>query len=1024
MSRFCWPQGRSYRVRILVGMILVVLGAGQGQAAWEYGDYAEVFDAIGGAQWVTTCSDDHGGMLVGMLDSGASASRVAVSRLSNTGTEMWGDGGEGVPFNLNTLSQEGPVAVASDGQGGAYVAYREVWSGNQHIVTVGHITAAGNFEWGQPVGDFLAFSPNFKVELIASAGDVIVIWSQNIPLPGAGLIAAAVDINGTKLWETQVADNGTLDPEATRWYACSDGFAGALIAFDRQPLMANREHRVARIDDGGNLLWGLNGKLLWQNFNAVAGVLHDGAGGAIVLNHAGYGEVWAQRVDSVGTIAWAAAGVQVLDLNLSLSLDKIGFCSNNGGGVIVATGLEDLYVQQVSFGGNRLWAGGSLTGVKVTTLDGWQDQPALCPDDARGAFIAYREHYYCDASDPDNKLLAGARINAGGTLLWSEQVLLWDGHHDSSESSVPRLVADGVGGALLAWREDPYDAGGCDVRALSVGSDASVPAQAKLKYMTPDAGVPGSTFSAVIRGDYLEADYEFALRRDGFGSLPVVPLAVVGPDQLEVTVDLSGAEPGPWDLVVSADGSEVYDLPALFGVGEPPPVGDIGLIDLPGEIEIDGADQRAIGFDSAGRAHAVYIEDSGPPAYEYRVYLHTRSGEEDVLVEAWQSPPNLMAANPALAVGPDDRVHVMFWESREPSGTVYQRYNPENILEFQTFLPIASAEFSLAVSDDGVAHFVADRGNGSSQYLDHWTISGDVVDGPDLLQDDAFSSQFDLIPYADNGLLLAFTRMLDDAVAQIFLQTLTPAGASDPVLIWTGSYSTIPRLAWDGHEAVFLAFTERDDPLADPILMTCKIVNGVPGPVVSRFDVEATQFVDVAASGPDDFWLTTSVSQPDNNVHGLLRRGDGSTFYPTRRLNQAPGCWGVLLEASPKGVYASFRDYPGGDVHYYYCELDDVSAVPDDVGQARGHLQTSPNPFNARTNILFALERGQVVRLQVYDLQGRRVRTLLDGRVSAGDHALPWDGRDDRGADLASGVYLYRLEAGRRVEVSRGVLVK
>jgi hypothetical protein len=1005
-------------------MILVVLGAGQGQAAWEHGDYAVVFDAIGGAQWVTTCSDDHGGMLVGMLDSGATGSRVAVSRLNKNGTEMWGDGGRGIPFNLNTVSQEGPVAVASDGQGGAYVGYREVWPGNQHIVTVGHITAAGVFDWSQQIGDFLAFSPNFKVELIASAGDVIVIWSQNIPLPGPGLIAAGVDINGTELWEVQVADNCTLDPEATRWYAASDGFAGALIAFDRQPFMANREHRVARVDDTGTLLWGLNGTLLWQNFHAVAGVLHDGTGGAIVLNHAGYGEVWAQRVDSVGTIAWAAAGVQVLDLNLSLVLDQIGFCSNNGGGVIVATGLEDLYVQQVSFGGTRMWAGGSLTGVKITTLAGWQDQPSLCPDASGGAFIAYREHYYCDASDPDNKLLAGARINAGGTLLWSEQVLLWDGHHDSSESLAPQLVADGIGGALLAWEEDPYGGASRDVHALSIGPNAAVPAQAKLNYMTPDAGVPDSAFNALIHGTYLEPDLEFELRRDGYGSLPVAPMSVYGPGMLEVAVDLTGAEPGPWDLIVSHEGSEIDTLPALFGVGDMPPAGTIGLIDLPGEIELHGAGQRAIGFDSAGRAHAVYIEESGPPAYEYRVYLHTRSGEEDVLVEAWQSPPNLMAANPSLAVGPDDRVHVMFWESREPSGAVYQRYNPENMLEFQTFLPIVSAEFSLAVSDDGVAHFVADRGTGLSRYLDHWTISGDVVDGPDLLQDDAFSSQFDLIPYADNGLLLAFTRMLDDAVAQILLQTLTSSGASDPVLIWTGAYSTIPRLAWDGHEAVLLAFTKCDDLLAERILMTCKIVNGVPGPVVSRFDVDGTQFVDVAASGPDDFWLTASVSQPDGNVHGLLRRGDGSTFYPARRLHQAPGCWGVLLEASPKGVYASFRDYPGSDVHYYYCELDDVSAVPDDVGQAHGSLQTSPNPFNARTSIRFAVAQSQVVRLQVYDLQGRHVRTLVDGRVSAGDHALPWDGRDDRGADLASGVYLYRLEAGHRVEVSRGVLVK
>jgi M6 family metalloprotease-like protein len=70
-----------------------------------------------------------------------------------------------------------------------------------------------------------------------------------------------------------------------------------------------------------------------------------------------------------------------------------------------------------------------------------------------------------------------------------------------------------------------------------------------------------------------------------------------------------------------------------------------------------------------------------------------------------------------------------------------------------------------------------------------------------------------------------------------------------------------------------------------------------------------------------------------------------------------------------------------------------------------------PNPANPGTTIAFGLpEPGGDVSLRVYDASGRLVRTLLDGSVAAGRHVAYWDGRDDRGALVSSGVYFYRLE--------------
>jgi choice-of-anchor B domain-containing protein len=86
--------------------------------------------------------------------------------------------------------------------------------------------------------------------------------------------------------------------------------------------------------------------------------------------------------------------------------------------------------------------------------------------------------------------------------------------------------------------------------------------------------------------------------------------------------------------------------------------------------------------------------------------------------------------------------------------------------------------------------------------------------------------------------------------------------------------------------------------------------------------------------------------------------------------------------------------------------------------------QNFPNPFNPSTRIPFELTRGGRVTLAVYDVAGRRVRSVLDRELPAGLHEAEWDGRDDDGRGVASGVYFYRMHAGERTETRRMVLLK
>jgi hypothetical protein len=89
------------------------------------------------------------------------------------------------------------------------------------------------------------------------------------------------------------------------------------------------------------------------------------------------------------------------------------------------------------------------------------------------------------------------------------------------------------------------------------------------------------------------------------------------------------------------------------------------------------------------------------------------------------------------------------------------------------------------------------------------------------------------------------------------------------------------------------------------------------------------------------------------------------------------------------------------------------------------HLeQNYPNPFNPSTTVKYELPKPVEVHLKIYDLMGQHVRTLVQQDQPAGRYTILWDGRNEKGEVLASGVYLYQLRAGSFVQTRRMALVR
>ncbi len=210
-------------------------------------------------------------------------------------------------------------------------------------------------------------------------------------------------------------------------------------------------------------------------------------------------------------------------------------------------------------------------------------------------------------------------------------------------------------------------------------------------------------------------------------------------------------------------------------------------------------------------------------------------------------------------------------------------------------------------------------------------------------------------------------------------------------------------------------------------------VTGAAGPFVVTYP--NTTGLQLTGGGPLTVtWSVAGTSAPPVNCQSVNVRfsTDNGTSFPTTLAAGTPndGSETVLLpnvsalvarikvEAADHVFFDignSFRVTPGTGVE---------DTAPAAVGRGLVLAANRPNPFHPRTQITFTLPVAGPVALSVYDLSGRLVRTLVAGSRPAGPQAASWDGRDERGLPVASGIYLYELTAGAERATRRMLLLK
>ncbi|MDZ7340231.1 MAG: YCF48-related protein [candidate division KSB1 bacterium] len=169
----------------------------------------------------------------------------------------------------------------------------------------------------------------------------------------------------------------------------------------------------------------------------------------------------------------------------------------------------------------------------------------------------------------------------------------------------------------------------------------------------------------------------------------------------------------------------------------------------------------------------------------------------------------------------------------------------------------------------------------------------------------------------------------------------------------------------------------------------------------------------------------TTVSESNNYGFAIERQSPGSAIW--QKIGFVPG-HGTTMEPH----HYNFTDHPigNGTFGYRLKQIDANGAVQfsptrEVIVPARFVLyQNTPNPFNPETTIQFELAISSQVTLELYNLLGQKVATILDEQKSAGYHKIIWAGKDDWGRPLNSGVYFYRLKAGNFEATKKLVLIK
>ena len=459
-----------------------------GRPLWAAGGVA-LCTSLGDQSRPAIVSDGQGGAIVCWQDARSGAFDVYAQRVDAQGHTLWD--ADGVPLCTAARDQFTP-AIATDGSGGAIVAWQDARvSDAQRDVYAQRVDITGTLRWtlnGVPFGSARVGRPSIASD---GQGGAYVAWEDSVSVLESEVQAQRVDAAGVAQWTLGGVALTAVSGIQTAPAVVSSGSGATVVWEDHRTSIAGVY--AQRVSPGGSVLWTGNGIALSSGAgDALNPVLAPGGSGEAIAAWEDYRngltepDLYAAKADSLGVPMWGAGGAAIetsTSRQLSPSIDSDG----RGGALIAwydfipAVGT-DIRAQHADSLGQLLWPSG---GAAVSLAGGNQTLPVIMNDPGVGALVAWQD----SRNGNDVDVYVGRVLASGGVLETTSVATLRAPFPNPFNPSTTIVF-----GVPLASRVSLriYDASGRLVRSLL---DASVPAgiQAQVWNGTDDQGRPAAS---------------------------------------------------------------------------------------------------------------------------------------------------------------------------------------------------------------------------------------------------------------------------------------------------------------------------------------------------------------------------------------------------------------------------------------------------------------------------------------------------------------------------------------------------
>ena len=399
-------------------------------------------------------SDDAGGAIIVWRDLRAAVNTdIYAQRAGPAGAVLWL--ADGMPLCTATQNQSSPLIVP-DGSGGAIVAWQDFRSNNVLDIYAQRVNSSGYAQW---TANGLAVCTG-KAGLVLSrmipdgAGGAIIVWSDSRNATN-DIFIQRINSSGAAQWTANGVTVCAAAGSQTVPVIASDGASGAIVAWQDSRTSPSNIY-AQRVAAAGAVQWTADGIVVCNEAMAQTApqIVSDGSGGAIVAwtDHRNTvdDDIYAQRVDAAGAAQWTANGIGIVSSMTGKQSDCRIVPGAPNEAIVAWLDLRngataDIYAQKVDTAGAVQW---TANGVAVCTAANGQTALQLISNEAGGAVAAWQDER--GASGVWD--IYAQRINANGSMAWTVNGV--SACLASANQTTPQLAPDGVGGAVIAWKDD------------------------------------------------------------------------------------------------------------------------------------------------------------------------------------------------------------------------------------------------------------------------------------------------------------------------------------------------------------------------------------------------------------------------------------------------------------------------------------------------------------------------------------------------------------------------------------------